>query len=204
MASSETEICNLALAHLGDTQGIAALTERSTAARSCALWYPQIRDEVLADFPWPFATRSEALALVATFSSPSEWAYSYRYPSDALAVWRILPYGRLRVPSSTNIVPFREVSDATGRLLYVDLPAATVEFTFRITDPTRYPPAFVAALALKLAAALAPQLTAGDPNKLGLRALQLYDQQLEIARNAALNGELADPPAESSFITERY
>lgn len=202
MADSDVAICNLALAHLGNGKGIASLTERSAEARACSLWYEQTRDELLREFAWPFAARRGALTLIAALSG-AEWGYSYRVPAGTLAVRQLLsPYG-FRIPSATNRVPFLLEHDGTGAVLYTDLPDAQLTYTVRVTDVTAFPPDFVQLLALKLAANMAPQLTAGDPQKLGLRALQLYELQLGKAKAQALNEQTPDTPAESEFIAAR-
>lgn len=57
MAVSEAAVCNLALLKIGDTKGlIAALTDKSLQAQICAVEYPQVRDEIFAEFSWPRAT----------------------------------------------------------------------------------------------------------------------------------------------------
>lgn len=202
MADSDIAICNLALSHLGDSKGISSLVERSAAARACSLWYAQTRDELLRAFAWPFATRHGTLTLIAALSG-AEWGYSYRVPAQLLAVRRLLsPFG-FRIPSAMNRVPFLLESDATGSVLYTDLPDASLEYSVRVTDVTAFPPDFVQLLALKLAANMAPGLTAGDPQRLGLRALELYERQLGRTKAAALNEQLPDAPADSEFIAAR-
>lgn len=58
MATSEEQICNMALAHVGHTQFIDDLeTEQSTEAEVCNLYYEQARDFVIEAFPWPEATK---------------------------------------------------------------------------------------------------------------------------------------------------
>lgn len=202
MADSDVTICNLALSHLGDSKGIASLTERSAAARACSLWYEQTRDELLREFPWPFAARRGSLALVAQLTG-AEWGYSYRVPTNTLAIHRLLPPSGMRIPSSMNRVPFLVESDATGAILYTDLESAELEYSIRITDPLQFPPDFVQLLALKLAANMAPTLTAGDPNRYGLRALELYERQLGKTKATALNEAAPDAPVDSEFIAAR-
>src|SRR4051812_32897245 len=88
MSQTDVGICNMALGHLAVGKAIGALTEASQEARACLRFYEQARDEVLRDFPWPFATTVEALALVAV-QPTTEWGYSYRYPLNCLALRRI-------------------------------------------------------------------------------------------------------------------
>jgi hypothetical protein len=201
MATSDAQICNLALGHVGDSNGIASLTEASQAARACNLYYEQARDEVLQEFPWPFATRTVALPLVTDYSAGTDYAeydYAYRYPSDALAVRRI-QNGSTRLVTATTRPAWRIQSDEDGNLLFMDQADAVVEYTVRITDPTRFPPDFTQALALKLSAYIAPSLTGGDPTKLRERNLALYQQQLW----RAMQEEQADVQPDSGFIGAR-
>jgi hypothetical protein len=199
---SEVSISNLALAHLGNTDGIASLDEASTAARACKQVYALARDEVLRAFPWPFATSDDALALVATYSRRA-WSYGYRYPSDALAVWGVLPEAGAITNTRETTVAYKIGKDATGQLIYTAQPDAYARITYRLTDPMLFPPEFVLALSFFIAYLIAPQVTGGDPNKLGLRAYESYLLEIEKAKVLALN-QTADPDAgESEFIRAR-
>lgn len=219
MAASEVEICNMALGHVGNSSAIASLAEKSNEARACSLYYAQCRDEVLSAFPWPFATVINALTLVAS-DPTTEWSYSYRYPADALATfripsgfdrlatgfvgttWGLTPWGWPLFPSIP--VPYRIVSDASGKLIYTDMASATIEYTSRLTDVTQYPADFTAALALRLAADVAPTVTGGDQFSLGPRALQRYQEALSNAREHGANEREQDRPPDSDFIASRY
>lgn len=199
--ASEVEICNLALSHLRIAPGISSLEERSEEARTCSLFYEQVRDEVLREFPWPFATRIVALALVEE-QPTSEWAYSYRYPTDCLQARRVVS-GAGRIETRATRVPYRLASDDAGPLIYADQAEAEVEYTARIDDPTHYAPDFVQAVALLLAFYIAPRVTSGDQFKLGDRALGMYRVKLHEAEANALEEEQPDPPAEGELTQAR-
>ncbi len=201
MAISEVSICNMALRHIGISEVIAALTEKSKEAAACVAFYETTRDEVLRDFPWPFATKIVALAKVADIPTV-EWAYSYRVPTDKIYFRRVLN-GASRFESPSTRVPFRITADDTGGLLYTDLVDAVGEYTFRVIDPTMFPADFAQAVSLRLAGALAPAVAGGDQFKLGDRALKLYDTQVRKAwRNSANEGQ-KDVELDSEFITVR-
>ena len=201
MAESATEICNLALTHLGSTVEIEDLDdEGSDEAIICRRVFANTRDAVLRDFHWPFATKIQALGLVEEDPN-SEWAYSYRTPSDCLNVRRIL--SGIRNDSRQSRVPYRIGQDVQGELIFTDKEDAELEYTTRITDVVRFPADFVNALALRVAAYIAPKLTAGDPFKLGERALQLYLREISNAQANAANEEQAEEPVESEFIRGR-
>lgn len=198
--ASETEICNLALSHLGSGKEIANLSERSQEAAACRRFYESSRDLVLREYHWPFARRIIAVGLVQQ-NPNSEWGFSYRYPSDCASIRRIL--SGLRTDNAASRVPFLIGQDADGQLIYTDQGSAEIEYTKKETNTDRYPPDFVMALSLRLAAYIAPRITAGDPFKMGARALQLYMQQIMTADATASNEEQIDIAPESEFIRDR-
>lgn len=201
MAASETEICNTALSHLGLGKEIAALeTERSAEASACRRFYDLIRDTTLRDAPWPFATRFADLALVAE-DPVDEWSYSYRVPANCLSFRKVL--SGLEVDTRDTRVKYRIVSDDAGSLIYTNEENARCEYTILIEDPIRYPADFTLALSLRLAAAIAPRITAGDPFKMGERAMRLYQFEISKAQAQAANEEQPAIEPDSEFVRGR-
>lgn len=207
-------ICNAALMHLAVNKPIVTLTDQTPEARACNQFYDQTRDEIFADFNWPFARRYAALTLVggtADVPVTLDWQYSYRLPADSLYARRLLPGTRLDVPETR--IPFALGSDATGGLLFTDLAAVAatsttpaipqLEYTAAITAEARFPADFSQAFSLKLAFYMAPVLTGGDPNKLGARAYQLYQIAIANAQDTAKNEQQADVAPDSEFIRIR-
>lgn len=214
MATDVLSVWNLALRHLGNSNTVASLTEASAEARACSAFYQQTQDEVLGDFPWPFATKTSLLALVQERPTP-EWRYSYRYPVDCLSMRRILStigttppppnilYVYTRNPDLFQVIRFRIAADSAGSLIYADWPYAMAEYTMQITDVTRYSAQFVQAVALKLALYIAPSVTGGDPFKLGQRAAAMYQNILDQAQANALNEQFPDVAPDDDFIQAR-
>lgn len=200
MASS-TEICNLALSHLGVGKEIANLeTERSPEAAACRRFYEITRDAVLREYHWPFAKRVAPLALVN--SNPNdEWGYSYRYPTDCSKIRRIL--SGLRNDSRQSRIPYTIAQDDDGQLIFTDQVNAEIEYTKKETNPERYPPDFVLAFSLRIAAYIAPRVAGGDPFKMGTRAMNLYISQIGISDSTASNEEQAEEAPSSEFIRAR-
>lgn len=199
MASS-TEICNLALSHLGNTKRIANLdTEQSQEASLFRVFYETTRDLVLNEYEWPFATKMAALALIEEEPN-DEWTYSYRYPSDCLKFMRILSGNRADTNSSR--VPYKISHDASGKIVYSDYEEAECEYIASITDTSYFSPDFIMALSFRLAAYAAPSLTGGDPFKLGERAMKMYQLELSKAAANAFNEEQPDI-VESELIKAR-
>jgi hypothetical protein len=199
--ASQTEICNLALSHIGSAKEITNIeTERSQEALACRRYYTIARDMVLRDFEWPFATRLVALGLVE--SDPNdEWRYSYRYPTDCLFFRRILSGVRNERPDQR--IPHKIASDDTGKLIYTDQQSAEAEYTILISNTDEYHPDFVMALSYMLASLVASRLTQGDPLKLGTHMLKLYEYAITKAQASAANEENQGPEPESSLAASR-
>lgn len=215
VANDAVTVCNMALRHLGISKVIQALTEASQEAKACAAFFENTRDEVLGDYPWPFAMALATPALVAgsaTAPATTEWQYSYRLPTDTIRVRRILS-GALRDDTRETRIPFRTAQDASGALLYTDVEtqAATatsnatpeIEYTREMDDPSMWPADFAQAVALKLAHYTAPSLTAGDQFKLGARAFALYRGMISSAAANDLNAAGRDIEPDSEFIRAR-
>jgi hypothetical protein len=199
--SSETEISNMAISHLGVGKEIADLdTETSAEAKACRRFYDIARDTVLRDFQWPFATKIASLGLVE--SDPNtEWDYSYRYPSDCITLRRIL--SGVRQDTLDSKVPYKIAQDSSGRLIFSDEENASVEYTVKVTDPAKYTPDFTLALSYRLAVYIAPRVTRGDPFKLMEKAMGMYMDIIGDAKANAYNEEQDDVKPESEFIRAR-
>jgi hypothetical protein len=94
---SEVVICNLALAHLGDTATVASIKppDSSVQAQLCARFYYVARNALLEMAGWGFATRRVKLALlqervcesvppVYPDGTPATWRFQYALPSAAI------------------------------------------------------------------------------------------------------------------------
>ena len=201
MPSSKVGIVNIALSHLSIGKTIAVLqTEKSEEAITARLFYDLALEATLRDFPWPFASRIIALALVAEEPN-DEWNFSYRYPTDCLEIRRIL--SGMKNDTRQSRTPYRILSDEQGSLVYTDYENAEIEYTVRDISPQFYPPDFVMAFSLYLAHLMAPRLTGGDQFKLGARALSLYDLEISRAVKNAFNEQQIEEPPESEFIRDR-
>lgn len=203
MVSSNTEIANMALRHLGQSTEIADLsTDQTEAAFASRAFFETARDATLRDFPWPFAATTADLTQVAP-EPTIEWGYSYVYPPDCLQAHRIVTGNRRE--TQADRIPFRLQYGAASILILTDQVAddATLEYTRRETDPLRFPPDFALALSFRLAYYMAASMTAGDPFKLQERCLRGYSLEIAQAQSRAGNEEQPDLPPEASAIAAR-
>lgn len=201
--ASKTEICNLALGHLGQSLTIANVdTEAGKVPAAFRRVYEIELKTMMESFPWPFATKFVTLGLVEE-EPTDEWDYSYRMPSDCLQFRRIM--SGVRNDTRATRVPYKIGQDTQGDLIYTDEVDAECEYTVRVTDENRYPSSFRKALALALALAMLPQMVKGkgDPSKLGAFLRSEYKVALSVARANAANEEQPDEPPDTESVEAR-
>lgn len=205
--SSNTDIANLALLHLGFGKTIQSLdTERTSEANACRIFYDNALEIILSNFNWPFSTKKLALGLVQTFTNPEtdEWRYSYQYPSDCLNLRKIhTPYIR-----NTNVqsrVPYRIFNStaSNGKLILTDQEKAIAEYTLKITNVDLYPADFKMAFSYLLASYIAPSITNGDNIGTSSKMLQLAQFFGAQATSRNANEEKEEDIPQSEFILAR-
>jgi hypothetical protein len=151
MATSDTDVCNIALSRLGNGLQISALTENTKAARFCNLNYATCRDAALRSHPWNFAIRRAVLAQDAT-APAFEFSYRYPLPADPDYCLKI-------IRTSMEADGYPDDYRIEGRYLLSNEGTVSIEYIARITDVAQYDSQFVDVLAQRLAAELCAPLT---------------------------------------------
>jgi hypothetical protein len=201
MSFTKTKISNLALSHLGSSKTIANFeTERSAEANACREYFDTAVEEVLQGFHWPFASKIAALALIEEQPS-AEWGYAYQYPTDCLDIRRIL--SGTRNDSKDSEIQYRIFGDNDGKQIHTDKDQAEVEYTVKLTDPSRFPADFAMALSFLLAAYIAARITGGDPFKKGPQAYNMFLAKMPKAQARQANEAKYDREPESEFERAR-
>lgn len=153
------QVCNLALAHLNQTQSqISNLdTDTGTTAIQCRIHYKPSLEYVLTNHDWQFAAKRVTLAEISP-APPTTWQFRYDYPSDCLKIRRLE-----RGTRPGKVMPFIIEDDGTGSGLSIltDVEQATALYTWRAESPSLWTPGFAVAFSWYLAAELCPALT-GD------------------------------------------
>jgi hypothetical protein len=226
---SAIDICNLALSHLGDEANVIAITppDGTMQAAHCGRFYPIARDAVLASFDWSFATKRALVAQLATNPAAADWAYAYTLPSDCLrplsALYPGVPavdFGTLQTDGGS--FPYlMESADDGSRVMYTNVPTATLRYIGTVTDTT-FPPLVVLAIARLLASFLAGPILKGDTGikasegelaifkqelaaaciadaRLGHRDISNYRPAWIVARNYATNVIVDDPRLRTAY-----
>lgn len=197
--SSQVDIYNMALLRIGNGKTIASTSEGSNEANLCNIFYEQCRDYLLRAFPWNFSTKRAVLA-VSSATPPTNWTYAYSLPSDYLNIRRIITSG-LRSMRSDLKPPFQISTSGSQRILYCDIQTVEIEYTARITDTTLFDPAFVSALAYRLALEIAMPLTVKGEIIQSLE--RAYMQSVREAAALSMNESQDDPEPDGSFLASR-
>ena len=179
--ATEVDICNLALAHLGDDATIASLNppEGSAQAEKAARFYPIARNSLLEMHTWNFAAKRGNIAL--TTNSLDQWDYAYVAPADMMSPVAIISptaqndYATRMSAGDTpggitsNYAPTIVAGQYTpqqfaveGNLIYTNQENAVLRYQAFITDPSLFSPQFVVTLSWHLASMMAGPVIKGD------------------------------------------
>ena len=145
MATSVSDICNIALTQIGQAR-IVNIADASERAILCNLNYEKSRDAVLRRHTWSCATARVALAQVAETLATSDWDYQYQLPSDYLRMIDMPD-----APAATW--------EISGDRLLTGESAVVIRYIKRLIDPTKFDSVLVQALSLHLAGKIAYKLT---------------------------------------------
>lgn len=167
-ALSNVSICNSALIKIGHKQLIGSLSEDTTAAILCNARLSYLRNKVLEDHNWSFATKMVELASVSVSDSTQldGWQYAYLPPADFLRMQRGEDWD--------------EEFDTLNGYLLADVEPFIIKYTAKVTEPGYYSYAFAECLSWRLAAELAYPLV--NSRELAETMMKGYDMDLKAAR----------------------
>jgi len=201
MASSSTQILNLALGHLGVGKEVGNIdTENSTEAIAGRRFYDLSLEALQEDFPYAFLTKQAELALI-TEDPSTEYKYSYQYPSDCERTGRIL--SGQNNDNDQSKVRYTIMRGINGREIWTDREEACMEYQIFETDTGRFGASWTLMISYKLAELIAASVTGGDPFKLGDKAKMNYEEYQSKARSVSLHDEQEDLIPDSESIRMR-
>ena len=183
---SETSICNQALSWLA-VDPIISLEDDSPTAQWCRLNYPFIRDSVLEERMWTFATVRDS----STVADLDAWEGQYVHPMPVswLQIFRV--YRDVR---QSRLVPDEGWRMEEGNIVS-RWPTVYFWGIKRVTDTGKFSSLFVQALAARIAADAAVPFT--ENRQLQVDMWALYGDKLREA--AARDGQQGG----NDFITQR-
>lgn len=200
--ASEVDICNLALARLGDNATVASIDppEGSAQAEHCARFYPVARDSLLEMHAWKFATRRVLLAQLTT--DTWNWSFAYAEPTGVLKLLAVLPAS---AASDADTQEYEAETDGNGTpIILTDQEGASLRYVAHVTDTTVFSPLFVDALAWLLASYLAGPMLKGDAGAAMAKAcLQSFMLALSNAKVSDANQRNVRPEHTPAWIAGR-
>lgn len=179
---------------LGET--ITSLTESTTEAKYCNIFFDDSRKDALADADWWFASIEVALALTGT--APDRWDFCYAYPTDCLKDREIV---RLSLDQDPIDYELGMSSDKSTRLIYTNEEDAKLRYTTDVTNPALFSQNFVMAFAARMAMNLAMPLTREEKNLID--AAKLYQGFLDKAETANANAGSHRKNRDADWISVR-
>ena len=156
-----TDICNLALNHIGREQ-IASINEDTEAARTCRMHYDLQRHVLLRAYTWSFAKKYKALSELDV-KTPG-WKHTYAYPPDCVAVRKVYnedhtwPLLEKNLPTDYDEVLVNDNQKA----IVTNYQDAWLEYTYDAKDVNLFSADFSQALSYYLAAAICVPLTGSE------------------------------------------
>ncbi|HKB58412.1 MAG TPA: hypothetical protein VKC56_00050 [Gallionellaceae bacterium] len=220
--ASDVDICNLALAQLGDSAAVQSINppDQSAQAAHCARFYPIARDALLAMHTWGFATARVQLAQV---SNPfPQWQYAYAPPSDALDYLAVLDpaaaddysvglqmAGTLPYPVQTGVgiytpQPFQIESIDGDEVILTNQANALLRYTRAVSDTAEFSPLFVQGLATLLASHLAgPVLKGAEGRAAAMAKMQEFIKWREWAIGSDANQRNVKPLQGAAWMVNR-
>jgi hypothetical protein len=198
--ASPVIIANMALSKIGVREIISDLTEASTEARTCNLYYDHVRDFTLAQSPWQFATRRKLLDLIETDPN-AEWTYRYGVPVDMVEPRYIEGAGRNIANEDRPPWTLEGNADTERLTLMADASAPILVYTTNAVSTNLYPPHFVQLMAWNLAVEIVLPLTMKEDLWKMSKSAALG--ALAEAKAHMLNQGGEDVPIDSEFVRAR-
>lgn len=191
---SEVSICNQALSWVGQSE-ITSLDQNNKGAEWCRNNYPFIRDAVLQERTWTFAT----VRATSTTADLDAWGgmYVHTLEDEWLSVFRVYRASNLAgqmIPDDSWRMEEGKIVSNQSTVYYWGLK--------QITDTGKFPPVFVQALAARLAAEMAIAITKNRQLQADMWAL--YGDKLREA--AARDGQQGanDVITQTRLVNARY
>jgi len=160
MASGDTKlsICSDALILLGASP-LSSFSEGTDAAQICDRIYDDLKDSIIASYPWSWSFKKAQLARL-TSTPVNEWKYQYALPGDRLAGVRAV-----YASTATGISPIQYGWEIIGDKLDTSEETIVVDYQFAPNEsamPRYFVQLLKYAMAADIAEAVTDQITKAD------------------------------------------
>lgn len=160
MAAGDTKlsICSDALILLGASP-LSSFSEGTDAAQICDRVYDDLKDSIIAAYPWSWSFKKVQLARL-TSTPASEWKYEYQLPGDALAGARAV-----FTSNSAGARPVQGGWEILGRKLQTNFESVWIDYQYSPQEfelPTYFVQLLKYAMAADIAETVTDQITKAD------------------------------------------
>ena len=196
-----TDICNMALNHIGREQ-IASLHEETEAARTCKIHYDMQRRVLLRAYTWGFAMKTAKLALID--KTVPGWKYVYAYPNDCVMARKIFNEQNTWCVLQKNFDGNMDqvILNDNTKALVCNHADAFLQYTYDVKDAELFTEDFAQALSYYLAGAIAVPLTGSQA--LAQQMQQMGSQLLEEAKFTQMKERNKVPEYPSKYFRARW
>lgn len=195
--ASELEICNMALAILGQTD-ISSLKEDTQSARLCNQYYDSVRKQLLRAHDWGFSKTRDKLIKLGQEEIFGGFEYYYAKPTKALFITAVFEKGE--AIKKRRFKMFYKPS-LNQEVISTNAENAYVEYVRDVEDTTLYDSLFVEAFSAALATKIAMSLTGSTD--LYQMAYQTYKLTLDEARYSNKVEQLDEVVYENPYLSSR-
>lgn len=209
---TQTEVCNMALALIGEGHSIDDIDEHSVTAEACKRFFQICLDNCNGAYNWSFARRDEVIddryLLSDVVALP--YRYAYELPED---VFKIIRIGGLYESSLVETMGYRDTIQFNYRnhdgkkILVTDLEAPfTIQYQCYLTDVDNCDPLFIEALSYLLAHKLSGCIMR-DSNAINIGGYMYNMYKATVAKAASSDAQQGSrgvaAPAYSGFVRAR-
>lgn len=195
--ASQTEICNMALAHIG-ASAIVSINEReSKEAEKCKLFFDNCLETVLSEGNWQFRKQTKRLTLIDQETvndklvRPTHWSYMYAYPTDVVKVIGVMSdlqeyigfWFDDEIRHYSGFTEFELMQGKNDKVIVTNCPDAIACFNLKTTDITQLSDVLVTSVVHYLASKIAMPIVGGDEGRALKRDnLQEYKMVIKTAK----------------------
>lgn len=152
--ATTVQICNLALARVGEVRGITSLTDGTEAANLCNLLYTDIAEEVMGEGEWTCCISRDTL--VKTINTPDhEFGSEYQLPTNPRILKLINVYNERVLELKYTV---------EGDKLYTNEGEVSIKYIGFLEDTSAYTTYLKSAIVSRLAHELSYVLTGSTAN----------------------------------------
>lgn len=211
--SSVVDICNQALANLGDSATITSIDppEGSPQAEHCARFYPMALSTLLEAHNWSFSTRRGTLAQVTNPSST--WEYAYAKPSNCITMIAVLDpaasddYSANIGTGAATYTPqtfVMETLDDGSEVILTNQENAVGRYTVAITDSAKFSPLFTECLTWLLTAKIAGPVVKGAEGRAAAKdAMGNFGGWFRQATSSDASNQNINPAQQVEWVNQR-